>query len=59
LACPARRRLHDHRGIDRSHSHRKRLKVACALDIRTYQKGKKVSNAEMKMLDITGRPILS
>ena len=30
------------------------LKVDCALDTRTYQKGIKVSNAEMKRLDITG-----
>jgi hypothetical protein len=32
------------------------LKVACALDVRTYEKGKKVSNAEMKTLDISGDP---
>jgi Rhodopirellula transposase DDE domain len=30
------------------------LKVECALDTRTYQKGIKVSDAEMKRLDITG-----
>ena len=30
------------------------LKVECALDTRTYQKGIKVSNAEMKALDIAG-----
>ena len=30
------------------------LKVESALDTRTYQKGIKVSNAEMKRLDITG-----
>ena len=30
------------------------LKVDCALDTRTYQKGIKVSNAEMKALNITG-----
>ena len=30
------------------------LKVDCALDTRTYQKGIKVSNAEMKSLNITG-----
>jgi hypothetical protein len=30
------------------------LKVACALDTRTYEKGKKVSETEMKMLNITG-----
>jgi hypothetical protein len=32
------------------------LKVACALDTGTYEKGKKVSDAEMKSLDITGDP---
>jgi hypothetical protein len=32
------------------------LKVACALDTRSYEKGKKVSDAEMKTLDITGDP---
>jgi hypothetical protein len=32
------------------------LKVACALDTRTYQKGRKVSDAEMKTLEITGDP---
>jgi hypothetical protein len=32
------------------------LKVACALDPRSYEKGKTVSDAEMKMLDITGDP---
>jgi len=32
------------------------LKVRCALDTRTYQKGIKVSDAEMKTLDITGDP---
>jgi hypothetical protein len=32
------------------------LKVACALDTRTYEKGKKVRDAEMKTLDITGDP---
>jgi hypothetical protein len=30
------------------------LKVECALDTRTYQKGVKVSDAEMASLDITG-----
>jgi hypothetical protein len=30
------------------------LKVACALDKRTYEKGRKVSNAEMAALAITG-----
>ena len=30
------------------------LKVECALDTRTYEKGIKVSNAEMKTLDISG-----
>jgi hypothetical protein len=30
------------------------LKVECALDTRTYQKGIKVSNAEMERLDIAG-----
>jgi hypothetical protein len=30
------------------------LKVECALDARTYEKGIKVSDAEMKRLDITG-----
>jgi hypothetical protein len=30
------------------------LKVECALDTRTYQKGIKVSDAEMQSLDITG-----
>jgi hypothetical protein len=30
------------------------LKVECALDTRTYQKGIKVSDAEMEALDITG-----
>jgi hypothetical protein len=30
------------------------LKVDCALDTRTYEKGIKVSNAEMKALNITG-----
>jgi hypothetical protein len=30
------------------------LKVESALDTRTYQKGIKVSNAEMKRLDIAG-----
>ena len=32
------------------------LKVESALDTRTYQKGIKVSDAEMKTLDITGDP---
>ena len=32
------------------------LKVECALDERTYQKGIKVSDAEMASLDITGDP---
>jgi DDE family transposase len=32
------------------------LKVACALDTRSYEKGKKVSDAKMKTLDITGDP---
>jgi len=32
------------------------LKVASALDTRTYEKGRKVSNAEMASLDITGDP---
>jgi hypothetical protein len=32
------------------------LKVACALDERTYEKGVKVSNTEMASLDITGDP---
>ena len=32
------------------------LKVACALDERTYEKGIKVSDAEMASLDITGDP---
>jgi len=32
------------------------LKVACALDTRTYQKGRKVSDDEMKTLEITGDP---
>ena len=32
------------------------LKVACALDTRTYQKGKKITDAEMKSLDIIGDP---
>ena len=32
------------------------LKVACALDTRIYQKGRKVSDAEMKTLEITGDP---
>jgi hypothetical protein len=36
------------------------LKVACMLDERTYEKGIKVSDAEMAALDITGtRSILS
>ena len=30
------------------------LRVACALDTRTYEKGKKVSDAEMRALDIEG-----
>ena len=30
------------------------LKVECALDERTYEKGVKVSNAEMAALDIVG-----
>jgi Rhodopirellula transposase DDE domain len=30
------------------------LKVECVLDERTYQKGIKVSDAEMKTLDISG-----
>src|SRR5208282_5508728 len=30
------------------------LKVECALDPRTYEKGIKVRNAEMQALDITG-----
>lgn len=30
------------------------LKVECALDMRTYEKGLKVSDAEMASLDITG-----
>ena len=30
------------------------LKVECALDERTYEKGKKISDAEMAALDITG-----
>ena len=30
------------------------LKIECALDERTYQKGIKVSKAEMAALDITG-----
>ncbi len=30
------------------------LKVECALDNRIYEKGVKVSNAEMASLDITG-----
>ena len=33
------------------------LKVECALDPRTYQKGIKVSDAEMKSLDIIGDPL--
>jgi len=32
------------------------LKVACALDTHTYEKGKQVSDAEMKTLAITGDP---
>jgi len=32
------------------------LKVRCELDTRTYEKGIKVSDAEMKTLDITGHP---
>jgi Rhodopirellula transposase DDE domain len=32
------------------------LKVECALDERTYQKGIRISDAEMKRLDITGDP---
>ena len=32
------------------------LKVECALDERTYEKGKKVTDAEMETLDITGDP---
>jgi hypothetical protein len=32
------------------------LKAACALGTRTYQKGRKVSDAEMKTLAITGDP---
>jgi hypothetical protein len=32
------------------------LQVECLLDERTYEKGIKVSNAEMKALDITGDP---
>ena len=32
------------------------LKVQCALDTRSYEKGVKVSNAEMASLDITGDP---
>jgi hypothetical protein len=32
------------------------LKVECALDTRTYEKGVKVSNADMASLDITGDP---
>ena len=31
------------------------LKVECALDTATYEKGIKVSDAEMKTLDIAGR----
>jgi Rhodopirellula transposase DDE domain len=31
-----------------------RLRVECALDLRTYQKGIKVSDAEMQSLEITG-----
>jgi hypothetical protein len=30
------------------------LKVECMLDERTYEKGKKISDAEMAALDITG-----
>jgi hypothetical protein len=30
------------------------LEVACALDTRTYEKGKRVSDAEMKTLAIIG-----
>ena len=30
------------------------LKVECALDERTYEKGLRVSDAQMKSLDITG-----
>ena len=30
------------------------LKVACALDERTYEKGIKITNAEMGALDIRG-----
>lgn len=30
------------------------LKVECALDERTYQKGIKIEKAEMKLLDIQG-----
>jgi Rhodopirellula transposase DDE domain len=30
------------------------LKVECALDPRTYEKGVRVSNAQMASLDITG-----
>ena len=32
------------------------LKVACALDTRTYEKGKRVSDDQMKTLDIIGDP---
>ena len=32
------------------------LKIECALDARTYEKGRKVSDAEMQNLDITGDP---
>ena len=32
------------------------LKVECALDTRTYEKGIKVAIAEMEALDITGDP---
>jgi len=32
------------------------LKVECALDTRTYQKGIKVPNAEMARLNIAGDP---
>ena len=32
------------------------LKVPCALDTLTYEKGKKVSDAKMKTLDISADP---
>jgi hypothetical protein len=42
------------RGADRRHDHRGGAEVECLLDEGTYQKGIKVSDAEMAALDIAG-----